>query len=426
MSGNNYRQELLLKKCLGQIEIKMGWSAAGEWQSAHYDLLSDKIFEKTKIRLSSITLKRLWGRIKYSSSPSRSTLNALANFIGYTNWISYSQEQGSASGRKKARTFPALFSFLFTPFWKYSLLLSVGLVILAAIFSSLPKSQEKVYGSVEFNFEPVSSGLPNTVAFKYNVANTGADSVFIQQSWNPRLRHKVDINKNYFASTYYYPGYYKAKLILDTTIVREKDLYIVAPDWLGTIDHGKIPLYLDKESMLSVSGNIGVTEKNLNAKGIDLKAELPRVKIHLVRDFGEFAGDKLTLTSSFRNLGDDGIAVCQKMEVVLLGSEAPLIIPFSIKGCVGELKMYLAGESLSGKDTDLSGFGVDFTNWVKLSLVLSDKKLKIMVNETLAFERPLRYSMGKLVGVRYQFRGSGLIKFLEIDANDKTIFRSDF
>jgi hypothetical protein len=51
--------------------------------------LSDSIFEKIKIPLSSDTLRRLFGLIDTKSQPSLFTLETLAKFIGFGGYYDY-------------------------------------------------------------------------------------------------------------------------------------------------------------------------------------------------------------------------------------------------------------------------------------------------------------------------------------------------
>ena len=105
---NNSRQKELLNDCLIKIENKLEWLSSVEWRHSHFELLSDRIFFETKVRLSAVTLKRLWGKVSYHSFPSITTLDVLAQFIGYENWISYQQVSGQSdrqSRQTKVRTF---------------------------------------------------------------------------------------------------------------------------------------------------------------------------------------------------------------------------------------------------------------------------------------------------------------------------------
>lgn len=63
-----------------------------------FDYLSIRIFDYTKMQVSPSTLKRLWGYVESGGSkPRMSTLNILAQFVGYTDWDSFVLES-SAGG----------------------------------------------------------------------------------------------------------------------------------------------------------------------------------------------------------------------------------------------------------------------------------------------------------------------------------------
>ena len=83
----------LLKYCLLQIERKLGWASSALWLNQDFELLSEKIFDEVNVKLSITTLKRVWGKVNYASEPSISTLNALAQFIGYQNWSHLKNER---------------------------------------------------------------------------------------------------------------------------------------------------------------------------------------------------------------------------------------------------------------------------------------------------------------------------------------------
>lgn len=51
-----------------------------------FELLSDRLQERTGERLSVSTLKRLWGYVPNAYTPSQHTLDLLAHFVGYGSW----------------------------------------------------------------------------------------------------------------------------------------------------------------------------------------------------------------------------------------------------------------------------------------------------------------------------------------------------
>lgn len=79
----------LIKKCCDQIEKVVQWGPSDQWTNQDFERLSELIVEKTKVKLSISTLKRVWGKVHYASLPSASTLNAFANYIGHENWRAF-------------------------------------------------------------------------------------------------------------------------------------------------------------------------------------------------------------------------------------------------------------------------------------------------------------------------------------------------
>src|SRR5688500_4775542 len=82
-----------LQLCRQLIEQKLGWTSLSEWRNYEFTELSDKIFEATDIQLSTTTLKRVFGKLKYESLPSSVTLNTLAQYLGFENWMQFKSQQ---------------------------------------------------------------------------------------------------------------------------------------------------------------------------------------------------------------------------------------------------------------------------------------------------------------------------------------------
>lgn len=54
-----------------------------------FNYLSQKIQQRTGQSISQSSIKRLWGYVEYTSFPSLTTLNILAQFNGFTDWNSF-------------------------------------------------------------------------------------------------------------------------------------------------------------------------------------------------------------------------------------------------------------------------------------------------------------------------------------------------
>ena len=68
--------------------------------TSDFDHLAASLLETTKIRVSAMTLKRFWGYLgeKNMRQPRLSTLDTLAQYVGYTDWMTY-YKQSSAAGK---------------------------------------------------------------------------------------------------------------------------------------------------------------------------------------------------------------------------------------------------------------------------------------------------------------------------------------
>src|SRR5215470_13493404 len=89
-------EEPYLQHCLHRIEEMLQWGSSDRWQTTDFEDLHERILEKTGVSLSSSTLKRIWGKVKYESSPNLATLNALAIFIGFADWRSFVSSYSTA------------------------------------------------------------------------------------------------------------------------------------------------------------------------------------------------------------------------------------------------------------------------------------------------------------------------------------------
>jgi len=92
-----HNDEFYIEKAKKLFEINTGWGDSGEWTNQDFVILSEKIQEKTNVALSHVTLKRVWGKVKYESLPNTHTLDTLVQFLDYENWRSFKSQNGNGS-----------------------------------------------------------------------------------------------------------------------------------------------------------------------------------------------------------------------------------------------------------------------------------------------------------------------------------------
>lgn len=416
--------ELCLEECLLLIEAKLGWGSSRDWLNQDFQLLSDRIFEETRIRLSITTLKRVWGKVSYNSAPSISTLNTLALFLGHDNWSTFKQEHKPIEKKapvKKKMAFSRPVATLLL------VLLAVSTVVLLASGSREGSSHYSTdeLAQVQFSSQPIALGLPNSVVFNYDFAGIEPDSCFIQQSWNNKLTFEVNKDGTEASGIYYYPGYFRAKLIANDQILKEHDVHIRTNGWMATLGGGDIPRYLYKED-IQQSGSLKLSDAIFNEVHNTEAEQAALLSYHFYDDFGTISGDDFEFETRIRNTYKKSNGICQHTRILIHGKDGVLIIPLAIPGCISDLQIFMMGMSIDGKSNDLSAFGTDIQNWQDLKCISKNGQIQIFLNGEMIREFTAPTSIGDVVGFRYRFVGAGEVDYVKLKGNNGIALEEDF
>ncbi|MDP4150791.1 MAG: hypothetical protein Q8927_03840 [Bacteroidota bacterium] len=93
--------QVLIRQVKRLYEEKTGWGTSDLWNNQDFLELSVMIFDQTGTALSHVTLKRIWGRVRYESLPHTKTLNTIVQFLGYRNWREFRVRKGRHSTKQK-------------------------------------------------------------------------------------------------------------------------------------------------------------------------------------------------------------------------------------------------------------------------------------------------------------------------------------
>ncbi|MBA6156571.1 hypothetical protein H3Z83_08605 [Tenacibaculum sp. S7007] len=402
MSG--YKEYNDVQRCLILIEEKLNWGSSKEWHNDVFIELSERIQEETKVLLSSTTLKRVWGRVNYNSAPSISTLNALAQFAGFLNWRDFKNNNDASE-----------FTFYKKSVLKNLKVIMLSAFIIAALFlsifsmSSNKSTRVKDYSKVLFKSRAIVEGLPNSVVFDFDLKDVKSDNILIQQYWDATKTIKIDREQKQATGQYYFPGYFRAKLLIDNQIVKEHDLFIKSNGWLGTLDYEPVPKYF-KEREIKKGNSLSFSKKILEEVA-ELEKPITST-FHYVNDLGSISGDNFELVSNVRNLFTEKWGVCQKTTIIIVGTKSALLIPFSISGCVSEIGLMLSDVYLDGKKSDLSAFGTDLSSFKNIKIKTEDKNITVYVEGEQIYKSSYKEPLGNIVGVRFKFKGIGEVEDL--------------
>jgi hypothetical protein len=426
------RDYILLYRTL--VEKKFLLGVQGKLKQRELEYVGQLIEEKSRVKLSISTLKRLW-RNDVSQLPHPSTLDALVSILDYKDWqdfkkrnaVQFEKNVSHAREHKKKKLIRPL-----------PVVLISSAVVLTGLFIMLPGFNKKeggvnVKGEVNFKADKaVSVGVPNTVKFYYDLSAVQADSFFIQQSWNPRDRVRIDQANNYYSAIYYTPGFHFARIMANDSILKFVNVHIKTDGWLPLVKYDireKRHFYLDPDAVIS-NGAIRATRQILQHANVDTRMDF-FLRYYNVRDFEGVNSNDFDLETKFRceklSETDAMVVPCPQIELMLITEQNVFFIPVTSKGCVGELELLVGEVYKGGKDNDLSALGTDPYEWQTLRIKNQNKHTAIFLNGSLAHELEYKQDFGDIKGLIYTFTGSGAIDYVRIqDEDGKLVYADDF
>ncbi|HMJ68751.1 MAG TPA: hypothetical protein VK508_07640 [Cyclobacteriaceae bacterium] len=411
--------DIALEKCKSRIGQGLGWGDSARWHTEDFETLSNNILAKTGVTLSVATLKRLWGKIRYDSKPTPTTLNTLAQYLGYENWRSFrvSEDANRMKHVRQMESPPPRLSNRRPVIAVMTVLLLIG----TAAWLLIALKERPRVDSLLFSFSSkkvVDEGVPNTVIFDYDAAAASpTDSVFIQQSWDTQLSRQVPYDQRQHTSIYYYPGFFEAKLVVNGQIVKEHNLLITTTGWLPLVEQKGTPIYFKQDDAIH-DGILQLSLDKIRETNIPLQPVTPWTAYYIVQDFGGLTSDDVVFETALRNDYKAGVNACQYVEIRLQFEGPAVLIPLSAKGCVANLGI----ADTDGTERDLSAFGNDFTGWVNVKCVIRDKIAEIFVDNKSAIKLKVTGGRAKMVEVGFRFQGTGSVDFVKLSDNSGKVF----
>ncbi len=385
-----------LDRLRNQLIDHLNWGPISEWHSSMFTELSENIYNKCSVMLSTATLKRFWGVVKYDGVPSISTLDTLSQFIGHENWRAFKLTKKKSKLRFN------------TSLPKKSFYVTIGFFL--ALFSIMLIANKGSHSiktdGISFTSRPVTNTYPNSVVFDFNLNQIQSDHMRIQQYWDDTKTIAITPNQKQATGIYYFPGYFRAKLIIDDKSVAEHDLFLRSNGWLGTVEYEPVPKYFVPRS--SESSVLTCTEEVKNE--VTTSQEPVKTIYHYINDLGNVSGDNFTLEATIKSSFNKKWAVCQSAQIYVIGTEGAMIIPFSKIGCSSDQSLMLNDVFLDGKQHDLSAFGTDLSDYTQIQVKVRAKEVFISIHQSEIYRATYHKSMGRVVGLRFKFLGFGEVQ----------------
>jgi hypothetical protein len=203
-------------------------------------------------------------------------------------------------------------------------------------------------------------------------------------------------------------------------------LTIRTQGWLPLVEREPVPVYYKPEQARR-NGMLSLDVAQLQASSINLQPNTPWVRYFQVGNWGRVSSENFTLETELKNDYREGSAACQHTELVMLCEDNAIVLPFSQPGCVSGLTLHAADQHLEGATNDLSAFGCDLSQWVKVRCEVKNKHMRVFINDTPAYQLTFRSNAGALIGLCYRFEGTGSVNSVRLtDRAGKTVFLDNF
>ena len=418
MSNQEY-----IESCKKLIEQKFNQGPYIKWTNGDYEKLSELISQDIREYISSSSLKRIFGKVNYSSEPAVSTLSILAKFAGYKDWYDLVNQTSSAEQKiivpQKSEK---------NKWWKVVLPVAVAGLLALLFFLLKPEQLEHM-----FTFHTSKTIAPSNVVFTYDISKMSADKIAInfndhfardkRENKKELSKDKTTITHTYLVSGVYHPVLMADDVPIDTlTVCVYSDgwEYIVASYLPNSKDFYSLPPAAAQKK----NGVLTIPSSEVYKYTKDTVSDY-RLKYRYVKDFNVKADD---MTFNLRGRSISSVKnKCNEFDVWILGSNNNIIFKIFDPGCGGEFsKVQLGTKIIDGNFNDLAAFGHSLSVWRDISLKVLNKKASILIDGKVIYEGKIEGEIGSLKGFVIHTKGSAEFDGVSLEANGKELLKDDF
>jgi len=459
-------EQELVKTCLTEICKKNGFADPSTMAQRDIELISREIEENTGILISVSTIKRLLNG-SFIRTPQIATLNAISTYLGYKNWqeykISFKDVAGTAQGsgewgvvsyagktdklekagedlrrqggkaersgepgkkpeKKEEGSQGKESRGRLLRRWSALLLAGIGATLLLKNYSSFFK-QAGHYDKAQFSVQrTTANAIPNTVIFHYNIDEVNADSFFIQQSWDRNRRIRIYKKAYTITDIYYEPGYHTAKLIANDSIIKAFPVSIPTNGWFFVakdIDPKSLPETIKPGNPFK-NGHLALDKADLDSNGIRTDAE----KIFVYTWFPgtlSISSDNYIFKARVREK-DVRNNYCPYITCEIFCQQNFMFFTHILPGCVNRAELQFGEHFVSGRQADLSAFGVDVHQWMEIEVRVKNRQVSILLNNRQIYTGAYKNPSGFLTGLGFISNGLCEVDSVSLMGLDGKVF----
>ena len=416
------KENELLRKCLLQIEKKLNWGSYLSWTNNEYSKLSNLILERTEISISVSSLRRLFSKTQNPEStykPQMETRNALAIFLGYSNWANFTK-------KNKEKSEQSNIFFARSVLWKYVIVPGCLVILFAGIgFRYIAQNIKPEHIQFEAR-NLVSDKIPHTITIDYNLADYRGPfyidwGEYPTDGSDPPEPDLLDGTSGKTSHTYFTKSTFDISLLdRRRNVVKTIQTYIKTEGWDCFVEQEGIKIEIDSTNFKK-AGYLAADVSMFHKQGID---SIRPYRLYY-RNFKKFGveGENLQFRTRFKPFFRKGYIECSHVQIELIGESGRFLITLMAEGCAGSNKSVIVGrDRYDGIHSDLGGLVVESDKWQELMLLSRNKELILYLNKREVFKMSYDDVVGKIIGLRYEFKGNGIVESYVFDRHKNMVF----
>jgi hypothetical protein len=394
------------------------------WRHKDYEEISLLIFEKTKFKISSSTLKRIFGNVHYGFSPSKTTLNAIAQFLDFKNWEDFVISGSPSPPISTTRRINQKFSIN-----KKNVIVLLGCVVLVFVMLYFFVKVNSSVIDIDFNTATPIVAVPNSVEFNYDLSQIKSDSVYI--NFGMGNNEPIDLlskeSKSYVRN-FLMPGI--DKIVIHDNKKRYDSVnvlvlshywerYLCCPTDKG-VAFSHLPSNYKSDSVLDI------TRKDLDFARFDTTG-------YIQSDFRFFDTlpillDNFTIETRFRNYAHlKRFISCSFAALKIYSFESHIKINFTEPSCIQNAFFIIGEEQILGKKVNLKSLGIDLFVWHDIKFIVENNMATLYVNGVENMKVEYHVPIGKFCGIQFNFSMTGAVDYVRLyNEKNELIYNNDF
>lgn len=423
----------IIDKLFNHISTKLDWESKDNWTNYHFSKLSDIIFKDVNVLISTDTLKRIVG--KRSSlkpyNPHAETKNALAKFIGYSNWGEFEQNTESELKIHPTSSTSSIINednlskkVYLGQYFFIVLIIIIGLFgLVYYYFNTL------IIGNISLEYD--RKNTPMMIKAQYIIDKRfNNDSVWIDFGYNQQLNVNQDRVPIYLENlkgslyhSYLIPGLFIVKLKTSKSTLDSEVVIVPSKGWESFIKNPYVSY-----TNLPKSENEKLFCSEIDRAEWGLQPHDDYCIEHINMGNFSFDGDNFDAEIKFKTGISTGSIACFDFKLLFHGNQGnPILLSFLEEGCNQFQNLQVSDIVKYGsKDNTLHELSIRPDSSYILNISNHNKKMIIELNKKKKYEIDYNLPIKNIVGIKLNTKGRGEIYYMKVWQNNQLKINEEF